>query len=79
MNVRSCEFRHGKTVGLGWVRVEFGLGQSDCWSKHVILSGLKMDSGQSSCGSGQVDPYFSHEFFYLLRKQHVFVIWKVMQ
>ena len=61
----------------GWVG--FGLGQLDCWSKHVILSGLKMDSSQSSCGSGQVDPYFSHEFFYLFRKQHVFVIWKVMQ
>ena len=32
-------------------------------SKRVILSELKMGSGQSSCRSSRVDPYFSHEFF----------------
>ena len=32
--------------------------------KRVILSGLKSGSGQSGCGSGRVDPYFSHEIFY---------------
>ena len=33
--------------------------------------------------SGRVDSYFTHDFFflniYIKRKQHVFVIWKVMQ
>ena len=36
-------------------------------------------SGRVNRVAGRVDQYISHEFFYLLRKQHVFVIWKVMQ
>ena len=36
-------------------------------------------SGQVNRIASRVDSYFSHEFFFLLRKQHVFVIWKVMQ
>ena len=58
--------RHGKTggsrqvwVGSIWLQVKWVTGQ-----KRVILSGLKMGSCQSGCGLGQVDPYFSHDFFF---------------
>ena len=58
--------RHGKTggsrqvwVGSIWLQVKWVTGQ-----KRLILSGLKMGSCQSGCGLGQVDPYFSHDFFY---------------
>ena len=47
-------------VGSIRLRVKWVTGQ-----KMVILSGLKTGSGQSGCGSGQVDPYFSHEFYFL--------------
>ena len=53
--------------------VGFGLGQLGCGSKVVILSRLKMGSV-----AGWVDSYFSHEFF-LIKKQHLFAIWNVMQ
>ena len=49
-----------------WVRV----GSIGLWvkrvvgKKRVILRGLKTGSSQSGCGSGQVDLYFSHEFFF---------------
>ena len=42
--------------------------QSGHGSKRVILIGLKTGSG---CRSGQVDPYFSHEFFFFnFYKEH---------
>ena len=59
-----ARIRHGKTCELGRVK------SIELW---VILRGLKM-------GSGWVDPYFSHEFFFFnKKKKHVFTIWKVMQ
>ena len=45
------------SIGL-WVKQVTG-------QKQVILSGLKMGSGQLGCGSGWVDSYFLHEFIYL--------------
>ena len=36
----------------------------------VILSELKTGSSQSSCGSDQVDPYFSREFFFVFNKEN---------
>ena len=47
--------RHGKMGMLGRVGL-IGLRVTGHF-KRVI-----MGSGQSSCGSGRVDPYFSHEF-----------------
>ena len=39
---------------------------------------VRNGSSQLGFGSGQVNSYFSHEFFFK-GKQHVFVIWKVIQ
>ena len=39
----------------------------------VTLNWLENKLGKSSCKSGQVDLYFSYEFFFFLRK-HVFSI-----
>ena len=41
-----------------------GTGQLGCESKWIILSKLKTSLGQSGYGSGWVDSYFSHEFFF---------------
>ena len=57
--------RHSKTGGVG--RVEFG--QTGYGSKWVILSEFKTGSGQSGCGFGRVDPYFSHDFFFIYLKK----------
>ena len=32
--------------------------------KQVILSGLKTGLNQLGCGSGWIEPYFSHDFFF---------------
>ena len=64
--IKTILSRHGKTGGLGWVRVRFGSGQLGCGSKRVILNGLKMGLGQSGCGLGRVDTYFSHFFFIII-------------
>ena len=47
-----------------------GLG---CWSKLVILSKLKTDSGQLGCGSGRVDPYFQMIFLFFLIKKTTYI------
>ena len=40
--------------------------------KQVILSGLKTGLSQLGCGSGWIDPYFSHDIyiyiFFLIKK-----------
>ena len=37
--------------------------------KQVILSGLKTGLNQLGCGSGWIEPYFSHDFFFFLIKK----------
>ena len=58
----SGNIRHGKMSGPD--QVNQVAGQTGFGSKRIILSELKTGLGQSGCGSGQVDPYFSHEFFF---------------
>ena len=44
-------------------------------SKRVILSGLKKGgSGPSGYGSGRVDPYFPHEFFFIIYKENMYLL-----
>ena len=50
-------------VGLSSSQVNWVVGK-----KLVILSGLKTGSSQSGCGSGRVDLYFLHDFFFLIKK-----------
>ena len=42
-------------------QVNWVAGQTGFGSKRVILSELKTGLGQSGCGSGRVEPYFSHD------------------
>ena len=39
-------------------------------SKWVILSGLKTGLNQLGCGSGWIDSYFSHDFFFFFNKEN---------
>ena len=65
--------RHGKMgtsgrVGLGWVTSQMG-----CRSKRIILSGLKTGSGQSGCGSDQVEltRIFHINFFFTKKNMYL--------
>ena len=62
--------RHGKTGEAGWVN--WVKGQMGYGSKWVILSGLKMGSGQSGCRSSQVEltHIFHMNFFYFFNKEN---------
>ena len=60
------------TKRAGWVRsIELQVKQV-AGQKRVILSGLKTSSGQSGCGSSRVNPYFSHDFFYIKKTTCIF-------
>ena len=55
----SGNIRHGKMSGPD--QVNRVASQTGFGSKMVILSELKTGLGQSGCGSGRVEPYFSHD------------------
>ena len=71
--------RHGKMGTSGRVRLGYESNGLQAKTGHF----KRIKNGFGSIGlwvrSGRVDPYFSHKFFFLQRKQHVFAIRKVMQ
>ena len=58
-----------RRVGSGWVTSQMG-----CRPKRVILSGLKTGSGQSGCGSGQVElTRIFHINFFFYKKNNIYL------
>ena len=42
--------------------------------KQVILSGLKTGLNQLGCGSGWIEPYFSHDFFFFNKENNMYLL-----
>ena len=66
-----------RRVGLGWAGlgwVNWVTSQMGCRSKRVILRGLKMGSGQSGCGSGQVKlTRIFHIIFFFYKENNMYL------
>ena len=65
---------HKYTWQNGWIGLGSGWVNRVASQKQVILSRFKTGSGQSGCESGQVNPYFSHDFFFFLIKKTTCII-----
>ena len=59
----------------GWVELSSSQVNRVVGKKWVILNWLKTSLGQLGCGSGQVDLYFSHDFyfFYLYKENNMYL------
>ena len=70
-----AESRHGKTSKAGRVQVESIELQVKqvADQKMVILIELKTSSSQLGCGSGWIDPYFSHDFFFFFKENNMYL------
>ena len=62
--IKARHSKTGRSCRVG--RVNRVAGQTGHRSKTSHFKRVKNEFGSIGCGSGQVDPYFSHEFFYIL-------------